>query len=154
MAKHKATVDQLGYVLGRIHRRIRANVELRRPELKEAHQFETMILLRILQQRGGTIPQSEITEYMPMLDRHRISRLSVAMEDSGFITRTPNPNNRRENILHATESGKKHVEEFVIAAREANQHIFNGLSHEQVDTLFDTLQHILKNLEDHTNTTP
>ncbi|NVK29018.1 MAG: MarR family transcriptional regulator [Flavobacteriia bacterium] len=154
MSKHKATVDQLGYMLGRIHRRIRANVELHRPELKEAHQFETVILLRILQQREGSIPQSEVADYMPMLDRHRISRLSVAMEESGFLKRTPNPENRREKILHATEKGTKHVEEFVKTARKANQHIFDGLSTEQVDTLFDTLQHILKNLEESTNTNP
>ncbi|NVK03334.1 MAG: hypothetical protein HWD92_00865 [Flavobacteriia bacterium] len=150
MENSKYTVDQLGFLMGMVHRNIRANVEEVIDQLPSVHRFEHMIILRLIKEKGQPLAQSELIGSMPALDRHRVSRLCAEVEDLGFIERIPNPENRRENLLLLKPAGEKLIEQFIQIARSANKHIFEGLSDQQVMSLFEMLHHILNNLENHT----
>ncbi len=143
----KPTVDELGYLMGRVHRQIRFNVEGVLDHIPHVTRFEQLIVLRFLAKSGGDCQQSDVIGALPMLDRHRVSRLCAEVEKLGFIKRKPNPENRRENLLFLTDAGRKTIDNFIDLVRGANNNIFEGLSDQQVLELFDVLEHILKNLE-------
>lgn len=152
MGKEKHTVDELGYLMGMVHRSVRLNLEQVINVLPQNMRFEQIIVLRLAMKSGGMIPQSNMVGMIPSLDRHRVSRLCAEVEELGLIRREPNPENRRENLIVLEKAGQKLLDAFIQLAREANKHIFHGLSEDQVSNLFFTLQHIQQNLEN--NSTP
>lgn len=153
MKDEKYTVDQLGYVMGMVHRNIRLNVESVLDEVPDVERFEHMIVLRFIKMHGARMAQSELIGAMPNLDRHRVSRLCAEVEELGFIERISNPENRRENLLVLQPRGEEVISKFISLVRKVNKHIFEGLSDEQVMNLFEVLHHILDNLENNSTQT-
>ena len=47
------------------------------------------------------------------LDKTTVARALLSLEKKGYITRTPNPDNRRKNILFLTEVGKSNISHIV-----------------------------------------
>lgn len=140
-------VVQLGYTMMRIHRRLRKNVQAVLEESDSSFKFEHMMTLRLTRMNGGQLSQSELLDQLPMFDRHRVSRLCAEIEELGLITRTPNPENRRENLLHLTPEGIDAIEGFMDLVSQTNSHIFDGMKNEDVLQMFDYLNRILHNLE-------
>lgn len=93
--------------------------------------------------------QSELLDFLPVFDRHRLSRLCMDVESEGLIERFPNPENRRENVLKITPKGAKTISEFKALIVKANPQLFDGLSTDQVNQTFENLQQILDNLDRH-----
>lgn len=151
MKREKATVDRLGYALARIHQLIRNNTARANPTWSNNKHFERFVVLRNAEANGGKITQAEIVDRMKMLDRYRISKICSQLEDEGLITRYQNPENKRENILELTAEGNHVIQDFIQSARKANQHIYNGMSDEQVEDFFRSLSTILANLEGGSN---
>ncbi len=140
-------VVQLGYIMMRIHRRIRKNAEDALRDSNSSLRFEHMIILRLIRVNEGELAQSVVVDYLPMFDKHRVSRLCAEIEELGYIHRLPNPSNRRENVLSITDEGTSTILEFMDLATQANTHVFSGMTEKDIDQLFSMLGRVLNNLE-------
>ncbi|GGH70034.1 MAG: hypothetical protein EP346_02445 [Bacteroidetes bacterium] len=145
-------IVNLGYLIGRIHQCIRKNTTTKALELNFPYRFEHMIIMRVIDKHGGEMSQSQLLDFLPAFDRHRLSRACVEIEDLGLIRREPNPNNRRENILFSTELGTSTISEFKQIVLSANPQIFNNIRPEDLDHMFQTLHQIHDNLSGEHNT--
>lgn len=146
MSEKDPKIVNLGYLLGRIHQNIRKNASVKAEELNFPYRFEHMIVTRVIDKHGGEMPQSQLLDFLPAFDRHRLSRACVEIADLGLIRREPNPNNRRENILFITELGTDAITEFKKIVLAANPEIFNNIRPEDLDVMFQTLNQIHDNL--------
>lgn len=144
---NEPAIVNLGYFMGRIHQHIRKNAMHLAHEEGYPLKFEQTILLRVIFKKGDKIPQSQLLEALPSLDRHRLSRACAEMEELGLIHRGPNPENRRENILSLTPKGLEATLRFKELIYRANPHIFSGIPADEMDATINTLQKVLINLE-------
>lgn len=145
--KEEAHLLNLGYHIGRIHNGIRKNASDYAAKVGFEYRFELMIVLRILYKYGEPMPQSMILEFLPILDKHRLSRMCAELEEQNLISRVPNPENRRENILDLTPKGIETIEEFKKIIQAANPNVFDDITPDHLEIFFQSLSKILHNLE-------
>lgn len=138
---------QLGYLMSRVHQHMRKNAIQQAAAQSFDFRFEQMILLRIIDRMDTQLTQAQLQEYLPFFDRPRMSRTCAEMDNMGLIQRSPNPENRRENLIDITPKGLKAINEFKAIIEAGNPHLFNHCSPEEVDSLLNTLGLILNNLE-------
>lgn len=79
------------------------------------------------------------------LDKGAIARAARKLEDAGYITRTPDPANRRAVRLLLTEKGEQTVTEMQRLDREWEDQVSEGLSTEERTDLNALLYKIAMN---------
>lgn len=65
------------------------------------------------------------------LDKATVARALLTLEEKGFISRTPNLENRRKNLLSITDEGKRSIADVVHIYDEWFARISAGLSPEE-----------------------
>lgn len=89
----------------RFHRIITRNAELMSPGLLPgAYKVFTTIV------RHGPVKASELAERM-LVDKGQLSRLIGTLEERKLVVRTPDPTDRRAQLLEATPEAKARLEE-------------------------------------------
>lgn len=89
----------------RFHRIITRNAELMSPGLLPgAYKVFTAIV------RHGPVTASELTDRM-LLDKGQLSRMIATLEERGLVVRTPDPSDRRAQLLEATPEAKERLHE-------------------------------------------
>ena len=89
----------------RFHRIITRNAELMSPGLLPgAYKVFTSIV------RHGPVKASELADRM-MLDKGQLSRMIGTLEERGLVVRTPDPTDRRAQLLEATAEAKERLDE-------------------------------------------
>lgn len=89
----------------RFHRIITRNAERLSPGLLPgAYKVFTAIV------RHGPVKASELVERMTV-DKGQLSRLISMLEERGLVARTPDPSDRRAQLLEATPEAKARLEE-------------------------------------------
>lgn len=73
----------------------------------------------------------------------RIDRL----ERRGYVTRTPDPTDRRGVLVELTDSGRKVLEEAVAANTKSERQLLGGMNAREVETLSKLLREILGGME-------
>lgn len=58
------------------------------------------------------VSQDEVADALK-LDKTTVARALQTLEEKGFVSRSPNPENRRKNILRLTTDGKESISEVV-----------------------------------------
>jgi DNA-binding MarR family transcriptional regulator len=101
------------------------------------------VLNRLWENEG--IHQSALAERAAK-DRHNITRILNLLEKNGFISRTPDREDKRRLNVYLTKEGKALKQKLVPIAIGYLKQCFKGLAHEEIQDLRRTHEHILKNL--------
>ncbi|WP_374718149.1 MarR family winged helix-turn-helix transcriptional regulator [Neobacillus sp.] len=103
-----------------------------------------LYLVRICENPG--IILEKLTE-MIKVDRTTASRAIKKLEMNGFIEKRADPHNKKIKKLYPTEKGER-VYPFIRRENDySNAVALNGLSETEVETLFNLLQRVRKNIE-------
>lgn len=118
-----------------------SNIEFKEYELTRG---QYLYLVRICESPG--IIQEKVAELIKV-DRTTAARSIKKLEMNGFIEKKEDEHNKKIKKLYPTEKGKKI---FPLIQRE-NEHsnavALKGLTEEEIETIFDLLQRIRKNIE-------
>ncbi len=100
------------------------------------------VLNRLWENEG--IHQSALAERAAK-DRHNITRILNLLEKNGFISRTPDGEDKRRLNVYLTKEGKALKQKLVPIAIGYLQKCFKGLSQKEIGDLRRIHEHILKN---------
>lgn len=93
--------------------------------------------LRVVADAGGIRP-STLAETLRIAARSA-TEVVDALEDRGWVRRSPDPGDRRATVLTLTEEGRELVDHVDVARREASQQALAVLTPAQRRTLHDIL---------------
>jgi DNA-binding MarR family transcriptional regulator len=85
--------------------------------------------------------QQEIAETLKK-DKSAVLRLIDDLEKKGLVQRVVATNDRRRNIIHITENGKKLVAEIDSKLQELSAIFFNDLNNADIEAFNRVLEHI------------
>ncbi|MED3622965.1 MarR family transcriptional regulator [Neobacillus thermocopriae] len=118
-----------------------SNIEFKEFDLTKG---QYLYLVRICENPG--IILEKLTE-MIKVDRTTASRAIKKLEMNGFIEKRADPHNKKIKKLYPTEKGER-VYPFIRRENDySNAVALNGLSETEVETLFNLLQRVRKNIE-------
>ncbi|QAY60364.1 MarR family transcriptional regulator [Microbacterium protaetiae] len=95
----------------------------------EEHQHRGVIA-RELSEVSGTTPAA-------------VAGLLQGLEDRGYITRTPSPDDSRVKLLNITPEGSRLIEGFDEQMRSAQERLFSALSIDEQDQLLALLERLI-----------
>lgn len=81
------------------------------------------------------------------LDRVSTSRAITALEAGGWVTKNPDPQDKRLLVIDLTDSGAERFEALSVVALEAEQTLLKGIDSDRLASLYETLSLIEKNAE-------
>ena len=104
-----------------------------------------MIVLNIDMLEGT--PSTQLGPNMGM-ESTSLSRSLNKLEESGYITRKPDPKDKRKSIIHLTKSGLEGREVAKEIVLDFNNKVFSHFDKSEIDTFFKILKkinHIINN---------
>ncbi|KQL58339.1 MULTISPECIES: MarR family winged helix-turn-helix transcriptional regulator [Bacillaceae] len=118
-----------------------SNIEFKEIDLTKG---QYLYLIRIYEHPGSI--QEKIAE-MLKVDRTTAARAITKLENQGFIYKQEDPSNRKIKKLFPTERGKE-VYQFLLRENNHSEAVaLKGLSSTEVETLFNLLQTVRKNID-------
>jgi DNA-binding MarR family transcriptional regulator len=102
------------------------------------------VLVRLRELQG--INQSQLGKRL-LKDRHSINRILNLLEKHGYIERRVDETDRRIYRIFLTESGGCVSEELMPLLSDHLEHMFAGLTEEDLLAMRRTLEHIIGNVE-------
>ncbi|AIC93346.1 MarR family winged helix-turn-helix transcriptional regulator [Shouchella lehensis] len=118
-----------------------SNIEFKEIDLTKG---QYLYLIRIYEHPGSI--QEKIAE-MLKVDRTTAARAITKLESQGFIYKQEDPSNRKIKKLFPTERGKE-VYQFLLRENNHSEAVaLKGLSSTEVETLFNLLQTVRKNID-------
>lgn len=118
-----------------------SNIEFKEYELTKG---QYLYLVRICENSG--IIQEKLAE-MIKVDRTTAARAIKQLEVNGFIEKRDDPHNQKIKKLFPTEKGQK-VYPFIRREHDySNSVALAGFSEEEIETIFNLLQRVRKNIE-------
>ena len=112
---------------------------------EDLNTFES-ILLGIVY-KNHQCSQDKIGE-ITLFDGASIARALKKLEDRGFVSRQPDPNNRRKKLVTITDAGQGLYDEVRKAFHKGNDAIFKDITSEEQTQLEKILMKVYKNLDD------
>src|SRR3954468_5024642 len=112
-----AVLHAAGTLESRVEEQL-AEVGLSLPKLAALHQ---------LSQAGDPLPLGQLAERLACV-KSNVTQLVDRLEADGFVTRAPDPNDRRSRLAVITEQGRKAYVEGARVQRAAEEQLFNALS--------------------------
>lgn len=88
------------------------------------------------------LSQDQVAEGLK-LDKTTVARALLTLEEKAYITRRPNPDNRRKNVLEITEAGKRSIARVVSVYDEWLGQISSCLSGEEQQRFDDYCSRLL-----------
>jgi len=110
----------LGFVLRRAFARFTAEA------IAEGPQSRDFVVLDLLTD-GDALSQQELGERLG-INRTIMVRLLDRLQESGYVTRSPNPANRRSHVLSLTPAGRAALEEMRAAVSDRDDRVLAPLS--------------------------
>lgn len=118
-----------------------SNIEFKEYDLTKG---QYLYLVRICENPG--IIQEKLAE-MIKVDRTTAARAIKKLETNGFIEKKDDPHNKKIKKLFPTEKGKN-VYPFIKRENDySNTVALEGLSEREIETIFNLLQKVRKNIE-------
>jgi DNA-binding MarR family transcriptional regulator len=90
-----------------------------------------------------TVSQCEIARYWEMTEA-AVSRQIDILDEKGFISREKDKENRRQNNLSLTETGKKILKQSVDVLEETHAKMYQNLDKKELELLETTLEKLLQ----------
>lgn len=106
---------------------------------------QAMILKCLLEQ--GSMTQRQLADKC-MLDVTTMSRTLDKLQGAGYLLRTVNPSCRRSFLICITEKGKEKAASVQKIFSDLDEQIWQGISEDEMEVLYQTLQKIMKNFKD------
>lgn len=103
--------------------------------------FPEQVVLMYLSKRGS-INQDAIAHYF-MIDKGAIAKTISKLEEKGHVTKSPNGENKRENLISLTPKGESMLGLMSGVLEEWNSGILDGLSKEEIEQ-FNTTAEIIQ----------
>jgi MarR family transcriptional regulator for hemolysin len=94
------------------------------------------LLFRLHETDGAT--QADLVD-KTLADRPNVSRLLAGMERAGWVTRRPDPDDKRARRVFLTDAGRERVAVLLELAVQERVRLFGGLDAEQLQLLDHTL---------------
>lgn len=98
-------------------------------------------ILIILEEIGGSITQQKLTERLG-IQPGSASEVLSKLENTGYIRRTPNENDRRTTDIALTEAGKTAAAQARDQRIRRHEEMFSCLSHKEKEELLSLLEKI------------
>ncbi|KRK98417.1 MarR family winged helix-turn-helix transcriptional regulator [Companilactobacillus futsaii] len=111
---------------------------------EDLNTFESILLGIVYKKKECS--QDKIGE-ITLFDGASIARALKKLEDRGFVSRQPDPNNRRKKIVTITDAGQKLYDEVRKAFHKGNDAIFKDITSEEQTQLEKILIKVYKNLD-------
>ncbi len=86
--------------------------------------------------------QDDVAEALK-LDKTTVARALLTLEKKGYVERTPNPENRRKNIIYITELGKENISDVINIYDTWLDKISKALEPEEWEQFEDYCQRLL-----------
>lgn len=134
--------ESLGFLLHDATRLIRRRFEARAGELGLTSAQWRLVVHLI---RQGPMPQARIAEMLE-IEPISVSRLVDRMQEAGWVSRAPAPNDRRIRIVHPTEKTRAVISEAKSIADDIYADALAGLPPGTQEHLMATLRRIISNL--------
>ena len=83
--------------------------------------------LNVLREAGESLPLSQLAERLSCV-KSNITQLVDRLEADGFVSREPDPNDRRARLAAMTAAGRKACDEGLRLQRRTEQELFGALS--------------------------
>lgn len=106
---------------------------------------QAKILKCLLEQ--GSMTQRQLADKC-MLDVTTMSRTLDKLQGAGYLLRTVNPSCRRSFLVCITEKGKEKAASVQKIFSDLDEQIWQGISEDEMEVLYHTLQKIMKNVKD------
>lgn len=106
---------------------------------------QAKILKCLLEQ--GSMTQRQLADKC-MLDVTTMSRTLDKLQGAGYLLRTVNPSCRRSFLICITEKGKEKAASVQKIFSNLDEQIWQGISEDEMEVLYQTLQKIMKNFKD------
>ena len=90
--------------------------------------------LRALRDAGDSLPLGQLAGRLSCV-KSNITQLVDRLEADGFVSRAPDPNDRRSRLAVMTAAGRKACEAGIRAQRQAERELFGSLSAEEARQL-------------------
>ena len=123
--------DRLIYMLAMAHLAVRAHIgsELLREGVQVTLPQATVLFL--LQEKDGRM-LSEIGQVIGV-DSSAVTGLADRLEKAGYVSRMPNPGDRRAWHLHITPQGRVEAQKAAGVVRKVNAEVKAGISEQDMD---------------------
>ena len=123
--------DRLIYMLAMAHMAVRTHIggEFLREGIKITLPQATVLFL--LQEKDGRM-LSEIGQVIGV-DNSAVTGLADRLEKAGYVTRKPNPGDRRAWHLHITPQGRDEAQKAAGVVRKVNAEAKAGLSEQDIE---------------------
>jgi MarR family transcriptional regulator for hemolysin len=99
--------------------------------------------LYLIGKNSGNISQQQLADQLST-DKVSMVRILDYLTDGGFIERRVNPGDRRQHLLHITESGKPWVEEIELGLAETDELFLGFLRKEQRVVFIEQLHQLIE----------
>lgn len=94
---------------------------------------------------GGPCHQRELADFYEV-DPAAVSRMLEALERNGFVTRRPDENSRRRDIVEITDKGRRAHEQWEARCRELEAVMLSDFTPEERQRFYDYLARAHRNL--------
>ena len=111
---------------------------------EDLNTFESILLGIVYKKHQCS--QDKIGE-ITLFDGASIARALKKLEDRGFVSRQPDPNNRRKKLVTITDAGQGLYDEVRKAFHKGNDAIFKDITSEEQTQLEKILMKVYKNLD-------
>jgi DNA-binding MarR family transcriptional regulator len=134
-----------GFLIAKIHQisgRVFARL-LKLHGIEEFNPAQGRIIFALWQ--GDGIPIQTLAK-RTALKKSTLTRMLDRLEDYGWVTRSPAPDDRRSVFVHLTEKHHEWQDRYAAVSAEMNAHFYAELSSADVDRFEKTLRRILANV--------
>lgn len=97
--------------------------------------------------RNGPLPQARLAELLE-IEPISVSRMVDRMEDGAWVTRSPDPNDRRIRIVELTEKAQEILPQARIIADDLYARALSGFSQPETEAMFSSLRRLIANLSE------
>ena len=102
--------------------------------------------LRALSAAGESMPLGQLAERLSCV-KSNITQLVDRLETDGFVTRGPDPNDRRSRLAVMTVAGRKACDEGTRVQDEAERELFGALSVDEAHQLASLIDKVTQRAE-------
>ncbi len=145
MSNILTTVDLSAFIIERTAKRLKLMFSrelLEHPSIDIT--VDQWVILQILNKKGS-MSQMEIADES-LKDAPTVTRIIDILEQKSYVSRNPNPKDRRQYIIDLTASGKLTVQNTMPIVEKFRAHAYHGLDKAQLATLEKTMKKIESNL--------
>lgn len=101
--------------------------------------------LTIIYLHNGKLSQNALAQLLGK-DKSAMVNIIDLLTEKGYVTRTVNPNDRREHLISTTKKAEQDVPQIMSAFAEMNNDLTKGITTEEMNTFYNVLQKMKDNI--------